>query len=30
MTYEERLAEIEALASKLAAGGLGFEALLIT
>ena len=30
MTYEERLAEIEALASKLEAGGLGFEALLNT
>ena len=30
MTYEERLAEIEALASKLEAGGLSFEALLNT
>ena len=30
MTYEERLAEIEALVSKLEAGGLGFEALLNT
>ena len=30
MTYEERLAEIEALASKLEADGLSFEALLNT